>query len=133
MRRHNHNATSKSTTRAQRAKARARRCLLAGLLVLHGGCGLLSKIPAGKHEDTRSYHDNYGLNIEYPEVQECATPVSLAAAEAAPPLALNDPSEIPALDMTLQEAVEMAIRQSPVIRRLGWQHCDDTRGDRDDL
>jgi outer membrane protein TolC len=108
-----------TTTRRRRARSRAQRWLLAGLLVINGGCGLLGKLPSAKHEDPRSYHDNYGLNIEYPEVQDCATPVSMAAAEAAPPLALNDPSELPALDMTLQEAVEMAIRQSPVIRRLG--------------
>jgi outer membrane protein TolC len=34
-------------------------------------------------------------------------------------LAIEDPSKIPALEMTLAEAVQMAVRQSPVIRDLG--------------
>ncbi len=96
-----------------------RRWLLAGMLISTGGCGLLDRVPKGPHDTTTSYHDNHGLEIEYPEVEQCATPVTEAASQATEPLSLEDPSKIPVLEMTLQEAIEMAVRQSPVIRALG--------------
>ncbi|MCD0460381.1 TolC family protein [Roseiconus lacunae] len=65
-----------------------------------------------------SYHDNVGMSIEYPEVAECATPIAAAAESTAAPHVLQDPSKIPAMDMTLPEAMTMAMQNSPVIRSL---------------
>ncbi len=45
-------------------------------------------------------------------------PVS-AARTAVAPLSVEDPANLPTVDMTLAEAVQMAIRQSPVIRDIG--------------
>lgn len=84
------------------------------------GCGLLAKVvPPGKHDTTTSYHDNYGLRIEYPQISECETPVSLKAQQAVRPLTLEDPADLPAIDMTLQEAVNLAMTNSPVLRTVG--------------
>lgn len=84
-----------------------------------GGCGLLRKCPPGPHDTTASYHDNYGLQIEYPDVVQCATPPSLAAHQTTAPLALEDPSQLPVLELSLQQAVNMALEQSPVLRSVG--------------
>ena len=106
-------------------RSRSRRSVLArlalGLLVTsQGGCGLLGKIPPGKHDTVASYHDDTGLQIEYPEVATCATtPQTISAEQAIAPLVLEDPSTIPTFDMTLEEAIQMAVEQSPVLRRIG--------------
>ncbi len=84
-----------------------------------GGCGLLRKIPSGPHDTTVSYHDNHGLQIEYPDVAQCATPPSLNAQQTLSPFSLEDPSTLPAFEMSLQQAVNMAVQQSPVLRTLG--------------
>ena len=93
--------------------------LLSVAVTLVSGCGLLKKIPPGPHDTTASYHDHHGLNIEYPEVKACATAPSDAAKTASEPLVLEDPSKLPALEMSLQEAIQMAVHQSPVLRDIG--------------
>ncbi len=83
------------------------------------GCGWLKKIPAGPHDTTKSYHDNYGLKIEYPEVAQCASPQLEAAEQALAPHALQDPSELPVVEISLEQAIQQAVQQSPVLRRIG--------------
>ncbi len=80
---------------------------------------MLKKIPNGPHDNTPSYHDNVGLEIEYPQVAQCATPPVMAAQSAIEPLALQDPSEVPAYELTLDQAIQLAVQQSPVLRSLG--------------
>ena len=94
--------------------------LLMAATVVSSGCSLLDRyVKPGPRDTTASYHDNYGLSIEYPEVAQCATPVTNAAQAATAPNSLEDPSQLPTLDLTLPEAIEMALRQSPVIRSQG--------------
>jgi len=83
------------------------------------GCGLLRHLPDGPHDTKTSYHDSSALRIEYPEVRECATPASAAANSTAEPLALQDPSQVPAFDLTLDEAVRRAVSDSPILRNIG--------------
>lgn len=83
------------------------------------GCGLTQKIPDGPHDTRASYHDHSALRIEYPEVQQCATPVAAAASSALEPHALQDPASLPAREMSLQEAIQQALRSSPVLRSIG--------------
>ena len=112
-------------SRGRRSRCRARRALVHTLIASMAisplsGCGVLAKVvPPGKHDTTTSYHDNYGLRIEYPQVTECETPVSLKAEQTIRPLTLEDPAELPAIDMTLQEAVNLATTNSPVLRTVG--------------
>ncbi|TWU07699.1 TolC family protein [Stieleria varia] len=112
-----------TSVRAQRKKSR--RLTLLGMILgvaamTSTGCGLLDRAcKPGPHDTTTSYHDNVGLSIEYPQVHECATPVSNAALAASQPMALQDPASLPTLEMTLPDAIAMAMRQSPIIRSLG--------------
>lgn len=107
------------TTRfSRRARAITSLCLIANTCL--SGCGIAHKwIPPGPHDTRQSYHDNYGMRIEYPQVAQCMTEPVSAARTAVAPLSVEDPANLPTVDMTLAEAVQMAIRQSPVIRDIG--------------
>lgn len=106
------------------AASGGRRLARLGLLAIAavvGGCGLTpwGGSSPGPHDTRRSYHDPVGMQISYPEVDQVLNDPSLAARESVQPLVAEDPSELEALEMTLAEAVQMALHQSPVIRELG--------------
>lgn len=63
-----------------------------------------------------SHYQNFATRIEYPSVQSCLAP---EAAEAPPPFTTDNPSELPAWEMTLDEAVQMALQRTDVLRSLG--------------
>ena len=107
------------TTRfSRRARTITSLCLIANTCL--SGCGIAHKwIPPGPHDTRQSYHDSYGMRIEYPQVAQCMTEPVSAARTAVAPLSVEDPANLPTVDMTLADAVQMAIRQSPVIRDIG--------------
>ncbi len=96
-----------------------KRSLLAILIAGQAGCGLIQRTPNGPHDTRVSYHDNYAMQIEYPEVAECQTAPTLAAQATVEPLALQDPSQLPTLEMSLDEVIRIAVQQSPVLRTMG--------------
>ncbi len=101
------------------ARGRWLRHCLAATLTIAGGCSLAQKIPDGPHDTVISYHDDAALRIEYPDARSCPSPQGSAAALAQKPRALIDPSQVPSLDMTLEEAVQRAMQSSPVLRNIG--------------
>jgi outer membrane protein TolC len=106
----------------QRRSARFRRriaLMLALTLNSTPGCSLLPDHGPGPHDTRESYHDRVGLKIEYPDATECACAPSDAALAAQAPLTFDDPSKIPTFELTLAEAVRMAVGQSPVLRTIG--------------
>lgn len=128
MDRHSHCNRSHQTRierNSTRSRVESKRRTLAGIVcgLIAGfstvGCGLTQKIPDGPHDTRTSYHDHSALRIEYPEVQQCATPVTAAASSAMEPYALQDPASLPSREMTLQEAIHQALRNSPVLRSIG--------------
>jgi outer membrane protein TolC len=108
-------------TRQSSRLPKAARAGLALVATLAGGCGMVNKSAhkPGPHDTQTSYHDSVGLKIAYPEVNECMNEAAVAAREALPPLVNEDPAKLPTFDLTLAEAVQLAVRQSPVIRELG--------------
>src|SRR6056297_3500121 len=119
-----HPVNSSKPSAANRPRRRRRRGMVAAMLLSTtiqtlGGCGIFQRIPDGPHDTKTSYHSDYAMRIEYPEVAECATPTVAAARTASAPVALADPAKIPALEMTLSEAVQRAVADSPILRRLG--------------
>lgn len=100
---------------------KAARAGLALVATLAGGCGMVNKSAhmPGPHDTKASYHDSVGLQIAYPDVKECMNEASAAARATLPPLVNEDPANLPTFDLTLAEAVQLAVRQSPVIRDLG--------------
>lgn len=117
------NCNDRKSTRSSRRSSRRRRLatLVCGILASAStiGCGLTQKIPDGPHDTKVSYHDHSAMKIEYPQVAQCATPVSSAAASTVTPLALQDPTQIPSIEITLQGAIQRALQGSPVLRSIG--------------
>lgn len=91
------------------------RIWLCALALTLSGCSPNRKFafpdPTGK-----SYYQSFATRIEYPNVQSCLTP-EIAAASA--PLTTDNPADIPAWEMQLDEAVHMAMQRSDVLRSLG--------------
>lgn len=83
------------------------------------GCSVARLIPGGKHDTEKSYHANHGLSIQYPEVTQCETPTLLKAQQTTVPLTMQDPADLPTLGLSLQEAVNLAVAESPVLRTVG--------------
>ncbi|MGB1708730.1 MAG: TolC family protein, partial [Rubripirellula sp.] len=92
-----------------------------GLLVFStiAGCSIAQLIPDGKHDTKKSYHANHGLSIQYPDVKQCETPPLLKAQQTTVPLTMQDPADLPTLELSLQEAVNLAVTVSPVLRTVG--------------
>ncbi len=63
-----------------------------------------------------SYHQNFATQIEYPNVRSNLNP---EAASSVAPLTTDNPADIPAWELTLDEAVQMAMQRSDVLRTLG--------------
>ncbi|QDV86295.1 TolC family protein [Planctomycetes bacterium TBK1r] len=114
---------TRSNVRSTNTKRRLLRNLVTALTIATTlpasvGCHVWDRIGPGPHDTTTSYHRGVGLSIEYPEVAECATAVTIAAEAASAPHSLEDPSKLPTIELSLDEAVAMAMRDSPVIRSL---------------
>lgn len=121
-----HSSLNPETRTGQLRRRRLSRLALCSLITMSSGCGWIKrKLPPGKYDTKASYHDNHGLQIEYPEVAKCAeTEPTVAAKSAIDPLSLEDPSQIPAFDLTLEEAIKIAVEQSPVLRSIGGTVVD---------
>lgn len=89
--------------------------LLCAFMAVLNGCSPTRKFafPEPKGE---SYYQNFATRIEYPNVQSCLAP---EAASSVAPLTTDNPADIPAWEMTLEEAVHMALQRSEVLRSLG--------------
>lgn len=100
---------------------RAARASLALGTLFSSGCGLINRVAPGPgpHDTRTSYHDTVGMQISYPDVRDCANEVAAVARTSASPLVAEDPANLPTFDLTLAEAVQLAVRQSPVVRELG--------------
>ncbi|MFG0263386.1 MAG: TolC family protein [Novipirellula sp. JB048] len=92
------------------------------------GCSLLDRIQDGPHDTRASYHDLSAMEIEYPEVQQAATAPAQAAQQATQPLALEDPSEVPSFELSLEQAIQLAVQQSPVLRSIGGTLVSNPQG-----
>ncbi len=87
--------------------------------VAQTGCSIAQRIPPGPHDTRTSYHDNVGLEIEYPQVSACTDQPPAAAVAATAPHAFEDPAQLPTMELSLEQAVQMAVRNSPTLRTLG--------------
>lgn len=89
---------------------------LIGLMLSTGCRSPLDRFSAWRDTKDIAYFQNFAHQIEYPDV---ASVQAFETAELAAPLALKNPSEVPAWDLSLQEAVASALRCSDVLRSIG--------------
>lgn len=71
---------------------------------------------ADNWDATPSYHSRVATKIEYPNVTSCLQPEATSAIE---PLSLENPADLPAIELTLDDAIQMALTQSEILRSLG--------------
>ena len=67
-------------------------------------------------ESAPSYHASLATQIEYPNVHSNLQP---QVANAPRPLAIENPSDLPARDLQLDEAIQIALANSDILRTLG--------------
>ena len=98
------------------------------VLVAGTGCTRLQNFKlTNTVEDTPSYHSPVATKIEYPSVQSCLEPTITATAQ---PYSLQNPAELPAHELTLAEAIQLALTQSDILRSLGGSVVQNPLGTR---
>jgi outer membrane protein TolC len=80
------------------------------------GCQPVDRFRAWRDTSDTSYYQNFVTQIEFPDVR---TSVDAQVSQTIPPLALENPSEIPTFDLGLQDAIRIALGNSEVLRNLG--------------
>lgn len=89
------------------------------LVALMAGTGCrapVERFSAWRDTKDIAYYQDFAHKIEYPDVASCGAPESNAIAI---PFSIKNPSELPAWELTLQEAVTTALRSSDVLRSIG--------------
>lgn len=96
------------------------------LLAAATGCSPVKKFSfTDTWESSPSYHRAVATQIEYPSVGSCLVP---EVAAAPPPLALENPSELPARNIELNEVIRIALRSGDVLRSLGGNVVQNAQG-----
>lgn len=67
-------------------------------------------------QSTPSYHSPVATKIEYPNVRSSLQSEAIASIE---PLTLENPADLPAVEITLDDAIQRALAQSDILRSLG--------------
>ena len=109
-------------------KSRGLRWLSLGLVSMHAlvGSAPVKTFRFGNTvESTPSYHRSFETQIEYPGVRSTPTPAVVTTQR---PMSLEDPSELPAQDIELSEAIHTALAQSEIFRSLGGSVVRTTQG-----
>jgi outer membrane protein TolC len=102
-----------------RSRASSRRLLkwCCAALLASTGCSGVQRFDFQRTwESAPSYHLPYGMTVEYPNVKSNMAP---AVAAAPAPLSAENPAELPARELLLSEAVQLAMCNSDIMRQLG--------------
>ncbi|QDV27665.1 TolC family protein [Aureliella helgolandensis] len=106
-------------------KKRAMRWL-AVMLAASTGCSGVRKFNfSDSWESAPSYHASVATQIEYPNVRSNLIP---QVADIPAPHALENPSELPARELDLNEAIRIAISQSDILRSIGGSVVQNAAG-----
>jgi outer membrane protein TolC len=95
-----------------------RKWIAAGCLTVTAlsGCKPIDRFRGWKDARDTSYFQDYVTRIEYPDVQKCPETHIL---QSPLPLSIENPSELPTVEISLREAVTAALQSSDVLRNLG--------------
>lgn len=83
---------------------------------LIAGCAPVDRFRAWRDSADTSYYQSFVTQIEFPDA---TSEPSQEAIQAIDPLTLQNPSELPSFDLSLQDAVRLALESSDVLRNLG--------------
>ncbi len=101
------------TNRAQLSKWIVSGCIAVSCVT---GCRPTERFRAWRDSSDVSYFQNFVTQIEYPDVD---APIAPTVAQSPSPLSIQNPSELPTFDLTLQDAIRAALQSSEVLRTLG--------------
>ncbi|HBE71953.1 MAG TPA: TolC family protein, partial [Planctomycetaceae bacterium] len=103
-------------------------CLIGALSIVGLGCTRVKDFKlTDTWETTPSYHTPVATQIEYPNVASRRKTEAYAALR---PLSLDNPADLPTLELTLDDAIRMALTRSDVLRGLGGSVVQNTVGTR---
>jgi hypothetical protein len=85
-------------------------------VICSSGCKPTERFRAWRDSADTSYFQNFVTQIEYPDVDRTLEPTVL---QSPLPHSIQNPSELPTFDLTLQEALRTALQSSDVLRNLG--------------
>lgn len=106
---------------------KAMRLLCVGL-VLSSGCAQVREFQFNDSwESAPSYNHQIGTNIEYPSVQSRLEPQVVSAPE---PLSLDNPADIPAQEISLDDAIQLGLSRGEILRTLGGSVVQSAAGTR---
>jgi outer membrane protein TolC len=88
-------------------------CIASTLL---SGCSPVDRFRAWRDSSETSYYQNFVTQIEFPDIQ---TQPQQEAVQTIDPLSLQNPRDLPTFDLTLQDAIRLALESSDVLRNLG--------------
>ncbi|MCY2975665.1 MAG: TolC family protein [Planctomycetota bacterium] len=89
---------------------------LAATTLVSGCRGPVQRFSAWRDSKDTAYFQSFAHQIEYPDVASVGDP---DATGIPLPLAITNPAELPAWELSLQEAVQTSLRKSDVLRSLG--------------
>ena len=101
------------TNRAQLSKWIVSGCIAVSCVT---GCRPTERFRAWRDSSDVSYFQNFVTQIEYPDVN---APIAPTVAQSPSPLSIQNPSDLPTFDLTLQDAIRAALQSSEVLRSLG--------------
>jgi outer membrane protein TolC len=111
-------STSEIVLTAMTKRAQLRNWIVSGCIAATclSGCKPTERFRAWRDSSDVSYFQSYMTQIEYPDVN---APIAPTVAQSPSPLAIQNPSELQTLDLTLQEALRQSLQSSDVLRSLG--------------
>jgi outer membrane protein TolC len=88
------------------------------------GCSPVKKFQfVDTWETAPSYHRTVATQIEYPNVRSCLNP---SVAGAPRPFTVENPAELPSREIELNEAIQLALQNSDILRSLGGSVVQNT-------
>ena len=95
-----------------------REWILRGCLgsVVLTGCHPVDRYHAWRDSKNVSYYQDFITRIEEPVPSSCTL---TQIPESLNPFAIENPAELPAMELSLQDAIQMALQNSEVLRNLG--------------
>jgi len=83
---------------------------------LLAGCHPVDRFHTWRDSKNVSYYQDFITRIEEPIPSRC---IDSQITETLNPFAIENPAELPAMELSLQDAIQMALQNSEVLRNIG--------------
>jgi hypothetical protein len=80
------------------------------------GCNTTNRFRAWKDSSQASYFQSFITQVEYPDLH---APIDSGVSQSPLPFSIENPSDLPTLDLSLRDAIQAALQSSDVLRNIG--------------